>query len=69
MEKFVYFNNDNNSVLHEEWDVETEDIYIHTCRSYEGKGYYYRYAMEEIFSEPEVTVFKIKVWGRAGWNS
>lgn len=53
----------------EAWDVETEEIYIHTEKSELTRFKYQRTALGAPFPSKEISVFKIKVWGRAGWNS
>lgn len=53
----------------ENWGMDTEDVYIHTQKSELGKWKYQRTVLGKPFPDSETKVFKIKVWGRAGWNS
>lgn len=73
MAKFIFCHSRMGSTVrktlyHEKWIVETEQIYIHTERGNDGRPSE-REANQ--WPEPErgVVCFKIKVWGRAGWNS
>lgn len=70
--KNIMYANKNGLTIHplEAWSVETEDIYIHTQKKRHEYGIpTIREALPYASPYAGSICFKIKVWGRAGWNS